>query len=96
MGFMVPIYCASCGVEGGAVPEENMTFAFWLCDKRLNGCFEKYGEIAGMMAVPDQVFWQKVRQEQVERYGRELGFRELADIVAADASPLATLIKQGR
>src|SRR5688572_6322249 len=44
MGWMVPTFCGSCGscgVRGPDVPQENMTFMFWLCDKRLNGCFEK-------------------------------------------------------
>lgn len=58
--YWIPIYCANCGAEGGKVPEENMTFAFWLC----NCCWEKHGAVAGMMAVPDEVFWEEVRNNQ--------------------------------
>ena len=29
----VPIFCANCGAEGGFVPEENMTFAFYQCQE---------------------------------------------------------------
>jgi hypothetical protein len=85
------IFCANCGTAGGLVPEENMTFAFYLCQP----CADKYGAIAGMTMTPDQVFWEKLKQEQMDRYGRMLEVNELIDIVAADASPLATLIKQG-
>lgn len=59
-GIMVPIYCANCGCEGGLVPEQNMTFAFWLCTL----CFETYGHITGTMVQPDQEFWAQVRADQ--------------------------------
>lgn len=91
MGWMVPIFCPSCGVEGGHVPQENMTFAFWLCAK----CFEKYGELTNMFVLPDEVFFEAIKQEQMEKYGRLLEQHELVAVVEADASPLATLIKQG-
>jgi hypothetical protein len=93
LGWWVPIFCASCGVEGGRVPQENMDFAMWLC----NPCFARYGEIMGMMVMPDEVFWEKLKQEQLTTYGRFLSNDELVSIVEADATPLATLIKtQGR
>jgi hypothetical protein len=92
LGFMVPIYCGSCGVEGGQVPEENMTFAYWLC----KSCFAKYGEVVNTYVMPDEVFWRKLNEEQLEAHGRLLTGPELLDIVAADSSPLATLIKEGR
>ena len=59
----VPIYCANCAADGGLVPEENMTFAFWLC----NNCFETFGKIAGVMMIPDEVFWREVAFEQEEQ-----------------------------
>lgn len=58
--FWIPIYCANCGTEGGKVPEENMTFAFWLC----NSCYEKQGPVAGTMAVRDEVFWEEVNNNK--------------------------------
>lgn len=91
MGCWVPVYCANCGVDGGLVPEEGMTFVFYLC----NRCAEIYGPIAGMMLMPDEVFFQKLKEEQQASYGRFLTEQELAAVVEADASPLATLIKQG-
>jgi hypothetical protein len=92
MGNWVPIFCANCGKEGGSVPEENMTFVFWLCTP----CAETYGVIAGMMMMPDEVFWDRVTQEQVASHGRMLTEQELVDVVVADASPLATLLKERR
>lgn len=89
--FYVPIYCANCHAEGGLVPEENTTFAFWLC----NPCFRTMGEITNTMAMPDEVFWERVKQEQLERYRRLLTPQELLTVVEADASPLATLVKAG-
>lgn len=90
--YWVPIFCANCGCDGGLVPEKNMTFVFWLC----NPCFETHGAITNLHAMPEEVFWEKVKLEQLESHGRLLGIEELIEIVAADASPLATLIKEGR
>lgn len=95
-GWMEPVFCANCGVQGPWVPVDNMDFAFWLCDKKINGCFEKFGEIAGTMVVPDQVWWEKIKLESLEKHGRELTHEELVAVVASDTSPLATLIKAGR
>ena len=90
--WWVPLFCANCGADGGFVPEENMTFAFYLCDP----CAERYGEIAGLYFMPDELFGEKLKQEQLSTYGRFLNEEELLKIVEADASPLATLIKQRR
>ena len=91
-GAQVPIFCANCGTDGGWVPEENMTFVFYLC----RPCAETYGEIAGMTMTPDEIFFERVKQEQLEAHGRFLSEQELHDVVAADASPLATLLTEGR
>lgn len=91
-GYWAKVFCANCGKDGPLVPEENMTFAFYLC----NPCFATHGEIVNTYIMPDEVFWEKVKQEQLEACGRFLTEAELVEIVAADASPLATLIKQRR
>ncbi len=80
MGGYVPIYCGNCGVPGGMVPEENMTFAFWLCKP----CFATHGEITNTMVMPDEVFFEEVKQAQLERYGHNLNAEET---VAALADP---------
>jgi hypothetical protein len=89
--WWVPIYCPSCGTDGGYTPQDS-TFLFWLCQE----CYEKYGDQTQFYVMPDEVFWQRLADEQLESYGRMLEMHELEAIVAADASPLATLIREGR
>lgn len=91
-GTWVPVFCANCGKPGGACPEENMTFLFYICPK----CNETYGAIAGTMQMPDEVFFEKLKQEQIASHGRYLTEQELVAVVQEDASPLATLLKSGR
>jgi len=86
----VPIYCANCGAPGGGVSAEHMTFAFYLC----NPCHEKWGPIAGTYAVPDEVFWEKVKQAQLETYGHILDADELAREADKPESVIAKLIRE--
>lgn len=88
MGLLwVPIFCANCGCDGGLVPEENMNFAFYLCPP----CFEKHGTIAGTYAVPEEIFWDTVNAEQMEKYGRLLPPHELQEVVDSGLTPLSAL-----
>lgn len=89
LGWMVRIFCANCGHDGGLVPEDNCNFAFYLCDP----CAEKWSPLVDTMLVPDELFWQKVKQEQMEKYGRELTGAELAEILKDDSNPLTKLCK---
>lgn len=91
---LVPIFCANCGAPGGMVPEENMTFAFYLCDERAKNCVAKWNHLASTYVMPDEVFWAKVREAQVEKYGRELSVPEQKDLVKDDSSILAKLGKE--
>lgn len=90
--WFVPTFCINCGKQGPDVPEENMRAFSYLC----NGCFKTHGTALDAAVIPDQVFWEAVRQESLEQHGRELTHQELALVAAADASPLATLLQQGR
>jgi hypothetical protein len=63
LGWSVPIFCANCGASGGWVPEENCNFAFYLCDP----CHEKHGTPAGVMAVPDEVFYAEIAAERAAK-----------------------------
>ena len=91
--YWVPIYCASCHKEGGKVPEENMTFAFWICQD----CEPKYGHLTAHMMVPDAAFWETVRQEQLAHGAqRPLTTQELQAEIEGGATPLSTLLRQGR
>ena len=87
----IPVFCANCGGDGGLCPEENMTFMFYLC----NTCAETHGQIAGTMLMPDEVFFEKLRQEQLETYGRYLTQDELDRIANEGETPLAKLLKFG-
>lgn len=76
-GKWLYLFCASCGADGGRVLETDVPnreeFAFYLCDP----CAAKYGAIDGSYMVPDEVFFQKVKEAQLERFGRELTVPEL-------------------
>jgi len=85
----VPIFCANCGADGGLVPEENMSFAFYLC----NPCAEKWSPLTNTYVEADAVFWAKVRDAQLEKYGRELTPNELVEVLKDDASLISKLCK---
>ena len=87
---MQPIFCANCGKLGAYVPAENMTFAFWLCD---GPCSESWATLAGTYTSPDEVFWETVKGEMLERYGQYLTEE---GVLAAEQStgPLSALLKE--
>lgn len=89
LGTWLPVFCANCGAEGGLVPDANMTFCFYLC----NTCAETYGQIAGMMLMPDEVFFAKVAEAQLERYGRYLTPDECAQVAEDTSHPLWTVLR---
>lgn len=66
-GTWIPIFCANCGKPGGAVPEENTTFAFYLC----NSCVEQHGPIAATMMVKDEEFWTEIAAEREAKRRKE-------------------------
>lgn len=86
----VPCFCANCGKPGPLVTEENVTFIFWLCEGE-NGCARKWSPLAGTMAVPDEVFFAKLREAQIEKYGRELRFPELVEAISDSTNILSKL-----
>lgn len=85
----MPIFCANCGADGGLVPEENCTFAFYQCDP----CNLKYPTIPGTHVEPDSVFWEKVKQAQLEKYGRELSPNEIIEALKDENNILSKLAK---
>ncbi|MEQ1574218.1 MAG: hypothetical protein ABL993_08230 [Vicinamibacterales bacterium] len=90
-GTWIPVFCANCGKHGGSCPETS-TFLFYLC----NPCFDKYGPITGTMVVPDQVFYEKMAEEQQHVFGRPATHNELLQVVAEDSTALAKLIKEAK
>lgn len=86
---VVPVFCANCGKPNGYVPRDNTTWAFWLCQR----CFDEHGLPAGLMAAPDDAFWESVQQEMLDRYGRILTEAELQRLAEQGWGPLANLAK---
>ncbi len=89
-GLWEPVFCANCGADGGIVPTEGMTFLFYLC----NSCAESYGQIAGTMQMPDEIFYEKLAHEQLARYGRYLTLEEWGKVSEDISHPLWVLIKE--
>lgn len=86
----VPIFCANCGADGGRVPVENCNFAFYLCNK----CVESWGTVAGTHCMPDDVFWAKVREEQEEKYKRELTPFEIDEALKDEHNVITKLVRE--
>lgn len=87
----VPVFCYNCGIPYGYVPQENCSFACWLCDP----CADKWGIQFGLMLMPDEVFWQKVAAEQYDKYSRILSQVELQELLDSTPTALTKLIKEG-
>jgi hypothetical protein len=83
----VPTYCANCGKEAPYYTPEDSTFFFWLCDP----CYARMGKIADTYVVPDEVFFEKARQVQLEEFGRELSVTELLETLKAGNTALSKL-----
>lgn len=88
---MQPIFCANCGKLGGWCPAENMTFACWLCD---HPCAEQWGQLAGTYTSPDEVFWEKVKQESLEKKGHYLNEKEVMAVEESSCNSLSKLLKE--
>jgi hypothetical protein len=89
----LPIFCANCGKDGGLVLETDWSrvknFAFYLCDP----CTEKWSPMADVALVPDQVFWQKIHEAQLEAFGRDLTEAEIVEALRDDDHILTKLCK---
>ena len=77
--YEVPVYCANCGKLGLWVLETTLEqvggeFVFYLCPK----C-DEWGEVAGLMKVPDEVFAENCR-EDLEGKSPEQVALELQDV----------------
>jgi len=87
---MQPIFCANCGKLGAYVPEENMTFAFWLC----NGCEAQWATLAGTYTTSDEQFYATVAEEMIETYGHYLTEPEVMAAEQSTTGSLSTLLKE--
>lgn len=89
----IPIFCANCGCDGGQVLEvdyeRTKNHAFHLCMT----CAERWTTLADTAITPDEVFWQKVHDESVEAFGRDLTVQETAEALKDGNHVLAKLAK---
>jgi len=93
LGAYIPIYCANCGRPYGMVPETMITFAFALCQP----CADKgIGDLAHFYQEPDAVFWERVKEAQLEEYGELLDAARFAQALDEPSSPLAKLAEEYR
>ena len=86
----VPFFCANCGFTDGRLVTEDSTFIAWLCPK----CEVHWAPLLGTMAVPDEVFFARMKEAQIEKYGRVLSFDELAAAVSDDSNILSKLARE--
>ena len=62
---------------------------------RRDPCSVKWGEQYGYAVMPDEVFWQEVNHEMLEKYGRPLTAVELQNHVeSGDCNSLSLLLKE--
>jgi hypothetical protein len=89
----LPLHCANCGKDGGLVMETDWelvkNWAFYLCDP----CADKWAPLANTCLAPDEVFWQKVHQAQLDNYGRALSDLELVEALKDHDHLLSKLAK---
>ena len=71
------------------VPEDACDFAFYLCEP----CAETHGDLAGVEMIPDEVWFARIRDAQLEEYGRELSLIEQVDELANPDSALSKLAR---
>lgn len=91
-GDWLYLFCANCGADGGRVQETDLPqqFAFYLCQP----CADKYGQVAGTYMEPDAVFWEKVKQAQLEKFGRELEPFEVVEALKDSDHILSKLARE--
>lgn len=90
---MKPVFCANCHAIAPFVVDEGMAFAFYLCEAEQNDCASKWQHVVGTIAVPDEVFFERVKQAQLEHDGRELSATEQAEALKSSDHYLSKLAK---
>lgn len=89
----LPLFCANCGHEGPLVMQTEFervnNWAFYLCDP----CAEVWSPMVDMCMEPDEVFWRKANDAQLEKYGRALEAHELVEVLKDETNPITRLCK---
>lgn len=88
------LFCMSCGRDGGRVRDTEVPlqdqYAGYVC----NSCATKYGGIPSTMLMPDELFWKKVHEAQIEKYGALLSSEEIDIQLQEKNSLMSTLAKE--
>lgn len=89
----IPVFCANCGTDRGLVLESEWervkNFAFALCDP----CAEKWSPLVDTYIAPDEAFWKKIHDAQMEAFGRDLTPEEIVEALKDDNHILTKLCK---
>lgn len=90
------LFCANCGALGGRVLETDLpeNYAFYLCGEETNNCVDKWGDMPGTFVIPDEAFFAKVKQAEIEEYGRNLNPVEQAIELGNEFSVLSKLKRE--
>ena len=92
---IVDYYCCSCGAVQGEAPEAAIQKSlFVLCGSATEGCMAKYGHQAFLSALPDEVYFAKFAEAQLEEVGHYVGPAELDRILDDVNHPLAKLARE--
>lgn len=93
----IPVFCASCGVGGMRVPLVQVLsggFVAWFCEAAQNNCAERYREQTMFAVIPDEIFFRKVQEAQLDKYGRELMPWEIVDQLHDPNSLMSQLARE--
>ena len=69
--------------------ERVKNFAFYLCQP----CANKWTPLSNTGIAPDEAFWAKVHDAQIEKFGRVLSDQEIIEALKDDQSIIAKLCK---
>lgn len=74
----IRIYCASCcKLSPYEIVAETKDFAFWICAS----CAEHWSPLVDTYCVPDEVWFERNKQEMLAREGRELAGPEIVELL---------------
>jgi len=93
-----PVFCANCGCQSPYYASETIPYAFWLCEDRTGqrDCSAKWQHLVGLLPIPDEVFFELVKQASIEHDGRELTAAEQAEALKSSDHYLSKLARGPR
>lgn len=93
--WCVPEYCMFCGKHHGYCNESSTHpgggYVGYVCDDCAS--IPRNSALVGLSLIPDEVHWQRVREAQLEEYGRVLTVPELAELLLDVNSAMSRLAR---